>query len=439
MKRLLLAWFLAGSLVLWMASSAWVFWQDHTRMAKAQDEQLALALALITEAVSDAQPMALPLSKAGAQQRLTFRISSLGGDWLAGQAEVPVCPWVQRLPQDGSALYYVSRIGGQLTWTAAAMRSPGRPELPARVVVQTVAPLAERWPSASELASGTLGLLWLEAALLSLWTWLGIELASAWLRRAGVDSHCADHLPADGVVPQEIEPLVQRTRALLAAQSVWVDEQRRFLANASHQLRTPMTVLRTQLQSAMSDPAIALDVLPQMLHTVDRVTGLANQLLSLTKLEMLKRRGELGPIDVRAVARDAVMELSPLIAGKRIDFSLDEAQLSAPADPTMLGELMRNLLSNAIHHAPVGGKVGVVLRSSPRPVAVIWDEGPGIDDSIRPRLFHPFAASNGGVGLGLSICLQIAESMGASVRLLNRVESGTIVGVDAIVAWGQAP
>jgi len=234
--------------------------------------------------------------------------------------------------------------------------------------------------------------------------------------------------------------VVAQVQAFFAEQHEWVDQQRRFLADASHQLRTPMAVLRTQLQSAMAGDTTPAEVLPQMLHTVDRATGLVNQLLSLTKLEQLKRRGELKAIDIRAVARDAVLELAPLIAAQRIDFSLDEASLVAPADPTMLGELVRNLLANAIHHAPPGGRVGIVLRHGAQQLElIVWDEGPGIADELRPRLFHPFAASQGGVGLGLSICRQIAQSMGASCELYNRTADGLVIGVDAVVAWGQGP
>jgi two-component system sensor histidine kinase TctE len=190
----------------------------------------------------------------------------------------------------------------------------------------------------------------------------------------------------------------------------------------------------------MAGDVLASEVLPQMLHTVDRAAGLANQLLSLTKLEQLKRQGDLKPIEVRPVARDAVYEISPLIAAKRIDFTLDDADFTVAADATMLGELVRNLLANAIHHAPPAGRVGIVLRAgAQRYEMIVWDEGPGIDDEVRPRLFHPFSATQGGIGLGLSICRQIAQSMGASVDLFNRTEGGQVIGVDAVVAWHQPP
>jgi two-component system sensor histidine kinase TctE len=201
-----------------------------------------------------------------------------------------------------------------------------------------------------------------------------------------------------------------------------------------------MAVLRTQLQSAIAGDVPTAEMLPQMLHTVDRAAGLVHQLLSLTKLEQLKRSGDLPSVNLHLAARDAVMELSPLIAAKRLDFGLDGPQLQAPGDAMMLGELLRNLLANAIHHAPATGRLGILLRQcTGRIELVVWDEGPGVDDAVRARLFQPFSASKGGVGLGLSICKQIAEAMGATVDLHNRVDAGRIIGVDAVVAWGQGP
>jgi two-component system sensor histidine kinase TctE len=99
---------------------------------------------------------------------------------------------------------------------------------------------------------------------------------------------------------------------------------------------------------------------------------------------------------------------------------------------------MRNLLANAIHHTPIHGRLGVLLRDSTgRREVLVWDEGPGIDDAVRQRLFQPFSAGQGGVGLGLSICRQIAEAMGAQVTLFNRMDAGQVIGVDAVVAWEE--
>ena len=116
----------------------------------------------------------------------------------------------------------------------------------------------------------------------------------------------------------------------------------------------------------MAGDMLVGDALQQMLHTVDRASGLANQLLSLSKVEQLKRMGELPSVDLNAMAREAVMELAPLIAAKRLDFALEGPDtLWAPGDAALLGELMRNLLANAIHHTPVHGRLGCCCATAP--------------------------------------------------------------------------
>jgi len=447
LRGFLLVWLLGGMVVATISIFAIEAWRVGNQLASEQDERLAGALGTLVQAIAQqggpslpAPALALPLDTGGSV-RIVFRVSAVNGEWLAGERGLAPCPWVQSLPDAGRAGFYVGHLRGQLMRVSAARRhAPAADGVSQDIVIQAAAPWSERIPGAARLREGGLSQALVLACALAGWVSLGIAIVLYWIDRTRQTLSDPMHQSVDAAVPLELRPVLSRVQALLQEKQHWVDQQRRFLADASHQLRTPMAVLRTQLQSAMAGDVRAADVLPQMLHTVDRATGLANQLLSLTKLELLAQRSELQVIDVRAVARDAVLELSPLIAAKRIEFSLDEAELAAPADATMLGELVRNLLANAIHHAPDDGRVGIVLRSGAgRAELIVWDEGPGIADTQRPRLFHPFAASQGGAGLGLSICRQIAEAMGAQVELFNRVDRGGVVGVDAVVAWGQAP
>jgi two-component system sensor histidine kinase TctE len=245
-------------------------------------------------------------------------------------------------------------------------------------------------------------------------------------------------LPVAG--PVELRGLVEGVNAVLAGQRTAAERHKRFLADASHQLRTPLAVLRTQLQSA---PGVSIELrVPEMLRTVDRATGVANQLLSQMKLEQRCALGTDGPaLRIDEIAHEAALEFSPLIATRRLDFALDAVPLSVPADAWMMGELVRNLLANAIQHTPHGASLGIVVRTAAgRPELIVWDSGPGIADDVRERLFEPFAAATGGtgVGLGLSICRQLAQAMGADVQLFNRSDGERAVGVDAVVRWAAA-
>lgn len=236
--------------------------------------------------------------------------------------------------------------------------------------------------------------------------------------------------------PAQAEPraVVQGLNRLLAQQRETMDHHKRFLADASHQLRTPLAVLRTQLQGG---PASALAT--EMLRTLDRATAVADELLARMKLEQrVAARAALQPLRVDEVAQEAALEFAPLIAERRLEFHLDALPLAVPADPWMLGELVRNLLANAVRHTPRGEALTVVVRRAAGQVElIVSDSGPGIADELRERVFEPFAAATGGtgVGLGLSICRQLAQAMGADVQLFNRSDGERVVGVDAVVRW----
>lgn len=425
----MLAWQLAILLFGVCLASAWRYAEDYRRLAQAQDARLLAALA----GVAEGGPGAAASLPAG----MWHRIGSKGGDTMTGDLALPRFPFALTTPDAVQASLYITHRKGQLLRAAAQTSAATGPE---PLLLQVAEPLSRRWPGWDQAWRTSLVPLYQLAAWLALGSVAGVAILRRWLVRAQAAGLTQGEANRDENLPDELVPIIDRARRLGREQQAWVDQQRRFVADASHQLRTPMAVLRAQLQSAIAGDLPVQEVLPQMLHTVDRAAGLANQLLSLTKLEQVKRQGGLPLVDVRDVARDAVLELAPLIAQKRLDFGLAEGSFSVPADAAMLGELLRNLLANAIHHAPERARLGIMLRHGHgvREI-IVWDEGPAIDESVRPRLFHSFAATQGGVGLGLSICRQIAEAMGADVMLHNRCDGSRVIGVDAVVTWGQGP
>ena len=295
------------------------------------------------------------------------------------------------------------------------------------------------WPelAAMPVWGGLLRLL----VVLPLFAWCA-RRALAPLRWLEDDLRSGDVHDEPRAVPAELQPLAGAVQSVLTQQREATEQQRRFLADASHQLRTPFAVLRTQLQGTMSGQLEVKDTLPKMLATVDRSSELVRQLLSLAKVEQLVAQGHWKEVDLEAVAREVCLEFGPLLARKRLDFSFEAVPVRLTTDPWMLGELLRNLLSNAIHHAPRGSALGMVVRVLPdQAELLVWDNGGGIDAAVMDRLFEPFqsAAGGTGIGLGLSICRQIAESMQAQVQLFNRVQDDRVVGVDAVVRWDLTP
>jgi two-component system sensor histidine kinase TctE len=171
--------------------------------------------------------------------------------------------------------------------------------------------------------------------------------------------------------------------------------------------------------------------------TVDRATALANQMLSLAKVEQVRQMQDFATIDWSEVVRAVALDVSPLIAEKDIDFELVTLPCSVHAHDWMLRELTRNLLHNAARHTPVGGQLSVRIQ----PVAdnaqlVVADTGNGISEDMRQRLFQPFATGDtkSGTGLGLTIAREIVQALDGSIQLNNRLKGGRIVGLDACIS-----
>ena len=246
-----------------------------------------------------------------------------------------------------------------------------------------------------------------------------------------------DLTPIDaGAAPRELLPLVGATNQVMQRLERLLAHQKRFVRDTSHQLRTPLAVLKTQVQSARRGDVDAEQALAEIGHTVDRATELANQMLALAKVEQLRQQDDAGVIDWAPVVRAVALDLAPLISDHELDFSIETQPAPVRAHEWALRELVRNLLHNAIKQSPTGGALAVALLADGRHAALtIADDGPGIGEELRARLFQPFTAggSTGGSGLGLAICHEIVDSLGGTLDLQNRHHQGRIAGLDAIV------
>ena len=288
-----------------------------------------------------------------------------------------------------------------------------------------------RWALSGLAATGAVALAWAAGQLAARpWQTLGQALE----QRDGEED---EPLPAQGA--EDVRQSLDALNRWIGRRRDAVRRQRRLLGDASHQLRTPLAVLRTLLQGTAPQELGARQ--EELLRTVDRATGVVNEMLARLKLD--QRRAERAPsalLRLDQAASEAALEFAPLIAARRLEFGLDAAPVEARADAWMLGELVRNLLANAIRHSPPDGALGIVVRMAhDGPELIVWDSGPGLGDGPRERLFEPFAAASGsGIGLGLSICRELAQAMGARVELYNRTDGHRVIGVDAVVRWPAA-
>jgi two-component system sensor histidine kinase TctE len=236
--------------------------------------------------------------------------------------------------------------------------------------------------------------------------------------------------------PRELQPLVDATNQVMTRLRHLLEHQKRFVRDASHQLRTPLAVLRTQVQSALRGDVDPRQALQEINVTIDRATLLADQMLALAKVEQLRQQGDAPVVDWAEITRAVALELSALIAEHQLDFDIETQPAPVRAHEWALRELTRNLLHNAIRHTPPKGSLSVQLLSDSRSAAlIVADSGPGISIEQRQRLFQPFAAGDlrSGSGLGLAICEDIVRSLGGSIALENRDDHGRVTGLDAVV------
>lgn len=225
--------------------------------------------------------------------------------------------------------------------------------------------------------------------------------------------------------PAEISGLVTRLNDLLARLREDFGRERRFTADAAHELRTPLAGIRTNAQVALrtEDAGQRRELLMEVIRGVDRTTHLVEQLLTLARLDRETLENGFRPVELGALAAETIVALDPDAAAKHIAVSLQHAgPTEVSGNAVVLGMMIRNLMDNAIRYTPAGGTVQVRGEQEGSQVRLrVTDSGPGIPDSERARVFERFyrgsTASGFGCGLGLSIVQRVAELHGARVTL----------------------
>jgi len=264
---------------------------------------------------------------------------------------------------------------------------------------------------------------------LMLWYAVGRGLAPLERLRREIENRSHRDLSALPVedTPQEVRPLISAMNQLLDRLSLALASQQRFIADAAHQLRTPIAGLKTQTELALRQTPTgeAHDTLKQLRSATERATHLVNQLLSLARAEPPAGRVQPGErIDLEGLARAATAEWVPRALARDVDlgFDPDSRAVLVEGDPFLLREMLNNLLDNAVRYTHAGGQVTVCVGAKDgRPLLTIEDNGPGIPETERARVFERFYRVLGtgveGCGLGLAIVREIAQSHGAEVRL----------------------
>jgi signal transduction histidine kinase len=237
-------------------------------------------------------------------------------------------------------------------------------------------------------------------------------------------------------LPQEVAPLVNELNRLLTRLHSAFQAQRAFVADAAHELRSPLTAVRLQLQllDRAPDEHARGEARANLGAAVDRAIHLVEQLLTLARNEPRAIAREPAPIALDQAAAEGVADTHALALERQIDLALEAEPVSVVGDREALRTLVRNLVDNAVRYTPPGGRVRIRLRDGAQgAVLEVTDSGPGIPASDRERVFDRFYRRTGtaseGSGLGLAIVKAIADRHGAEVRLGAAPQGGLEVTV----------
>ncbi len=385
-------------------------------------------------------PEAAALLRADASDTVFYQVLGLGGELLSGDAtlpvpveEAPIVPWELHFRDDevGADAVRVAYL-----WVAPQGQAGGAKTM----LVQVAETLGKRARLTNEIIKGVILPQFVILPLAVLLVWLALARGISplnELQRRIRSRESSDLSPIDEQrVPDEVAPLVRAINDLLARLDSSMSRQKHFLADAAHQLKTPLAGLRTQaelvhreIEAGRSTPEELKRSLAQIARASERAAHMVNQLLAMARAEDAEQALRREPVNLAEIAIDTVRDFVPRALERRIDLGYDgvvteDSRLRVPGQPVLLGELIRNLVDNALLYTPAGGVVTVRVVEDPFGQVVVLqveDTGPGIAPSERDKVFQPFYRSLGsgveGSGLGLAIVQEIVQQHEAELTL----------------------
>ncbi len=416
---------LASVVAVWLAAAAFTWHEAQGELDELLDGHLAQAAALLIvrqvdeiEAPEDDERVDAPALHRYAP-KVAFQVWRKR-ELVARSANAPTTPMAEI--QRGFA---TTKIAGE-RWRVFA--APGRDR---RVQVYVGEELDSRESILEGLLQGLIAPMLIALPLLALLLWWAVRRGLLPLRR--LSQAIAEREPrtlqpigtdaAGEALPTEIAPLVDALNGLFERIATMLDSERRFTADAAHELRTPIAAIRAQAQVAQGaggDETGRQHALAATLAACDRATRLVEQLLTLARLES-SADGPGDAVDLSHVAREVLAELAPaaLSRGQAVELEADAA-VPVRGSATLLSVLVRNLADNALRYSPDGARVVVSVGSTQgRPVLTVEDSGGGLSDAQQQRLgerfFRVLGTAATGSGLGWSIVRRIAAVHRAEV------------------------
>ena len=345
--------------------------------------------------------------------RIYYSIHSSDGALLAGDAKVALTANSTRLANP----YYDSIVNGEPV-RVAVMTIPRNGK---DLIIQVAETTVKRTRLAGQILTGVILIETVLIITVALLVSIGIRRGLAPLQRLRneLEARSSNDLrpvPEDHA-PIETQPVVKAINGLIAQLATALQAQQLFVANAAHQLRTPLAGLRMQIEYALRQekPEEWRRALTTLMPLTERTVHLAHQLLTLARTEANSvRGGTRSTTDLAAIVQDAAAPCMPKAIEREIDLGLELRPTLIVGDPFLLGELVTNLIDNAVTYGFHGSRVTVrVACREGASVLEVEDEGPGIEETERDKIFQRFYRTVGsagdGCGLGLAIVREIAQ------------------------------
>lgn len=449
----ILDWMLAPLLFIWPLSIAFTHYFASSVANFPYDQALREHVAAIARQVKlvDGKPLlSLPAStqallRADETDSVYFRVVTRGGRFLAGDRDLPMPEFaVDKPPVPGEIYLRDGEYKGQNLRFAYIFLAEAALNEKNWVLVEVAKTTEERNQLANKIVASVVLPQFIIIPLAVVLVWFGLSRGLRPLNRLRWTIETRDPGDLSPIatrrVPEELEPLVEVFNEMLERMKRNVEAQQRFVADAAHQMRTPLTGLKTQAQFAMreTDPESLRHALQQIAIGVDRASRLVNQLLTLARTESsgepAQQRHE--PLNLALLLRDVVEDWVMVALEKNIDLGYEAG---GPAmivgNDFLLRELAKNLIDNALRYTPAGGHVTCRVVAASDGVSIeVEDDGIGISEEQSEMVFERFYriddAGTEGSGLGLAIVQEIAAQHDARASLKpNPKGSGAIARV----------
>ena len=436
----ILDWMFAPLLLLWPMSIAFTFFIARSLADAPFDRALVDQANVLVQQVRfaenrptirDARALR-DLVGSGSSDALFFQVSAGDGALLAGELMLPP-PGLYDFPAPGRVKLRNELFRGQevrVAYTYVQPKDGDTGDEASPALIQVAETLDSRNALANEIIKGVIfpQFLILPLAVILVWFGLGRGLVPLNRLQQRIRERPPDDLsPIDlRGAPEEITPLLESFNDLLARLDASVGAQKRFIADAAHQMKTPLAGLRTQAELALreTEPEELRRRLRQLAIGSERAAHLVNQLLSLARMENLKDSTPIEALDLAPLARATAGEWVTEAIRRGIDFGYESDDTPAPiaGQPVLLGEMIGNLIDNALRYTPQGGSVTARLTCPPSEVVFeVEDTGPGIPAAERGLVFERFYRVLGtnidGSGLGLAIVREIAQQHNAEIDI----------------------